>query len=144
MVVSRRSAEDQLTPTVYQICVRGRLTERMAAALEGMTLHAGTVNTVFTHEVKDESQLYNRFLLQPTRCRKLIPGRIPLSEHPDKVFWIQSPERLVLLPEPGDAVIRDRRHYCDDNTRASSRCHTEEHRRPGSWPQITRVILIHG
>jgi hypothetical protein len=47
-----------LEPTIYQICVRGRLTERMAAALDGMTLHAGAVNTVFTGEVKDQSQLY--------------------------------------------------------------------------------------
>jgi hypothetical protein len=47
-----------LEPTVYQISVRGRLTERMAAALEGMTLHAGGVNTVFTGEVKDQPQLY--------------------------------------------------------------------------------------
>jgi hypothetical protein len=45
-------------PTVYQICVRGRLTERLAAALEGMTLHAGVVDSVFTGEVKDQSQLY--------------------------------------------------------------------------------------
>jgi hypothetical protein len=43
---------------MYQICVQGRLTERLAAALEGMTLHAGAVNTVFTGEVKDQSQLY--------------------------------------------------------------------------------------
>jgi hypothetical protein len=43
---------------MYQICVRGRLSERLAAALEGMTLHAGAVNTVFTGEVKDQSQLY--------------------------------------------------------------------------------------
>jgi hypothetical protein len=37
----------------------------MAAALEGMTLHAGTFDTVFTGEVKDQSQLYgllNRLL----------------------------------------------------------------------------------
>jgi hypothetical protein len=50
---------------MYQICVRGRLTERMAAALEGMTLQAGTFDTVFTGEVKDQSQLYgllNRLL----------------------------------------------------------------------------------
>lgn len=47
-----------MEPTVYQIRVRGRLTERMAAALEGMTLHAGAVSTVFTGEVKDQSQLY--------------------------------------------------------------------------------------
>ena len=57
MVVSRRNAEDQLKPTVYQICVRGHLTERMAAVLEGMTLHAG-VDSVFTGEVKDQSQLF--------------------------------------------------------------------------------------
>ena len=47
-----------MEPTVYQICVRGRLTERLAAALEGMTLQAGAINTVFTGEVKDQSQLY--------------------------------------------------------------------------------------
>jgi hypothetical protein len=58
MVVSNRSAEDPLKPTMYQICVRGRLTERLAAVLEGMTLHAGAVDTVFTGEVKDQSQLY--------------------------------------------------------------------------------------
>ena len=43
---------------MYQICVQGRLTERLAAALEGMTLHGGAINTVFTGEVKDQSQLY--------------------------------------------------------------------------------------
>ena len=32
--------------------------ERLAAALEGMTLHAGGVDSVFTGEVKDQSQLY--------------------------------------------------------------------------------------
>ena len=47
-----------MEPTVYQICVQGRLTERLAAALEGMTLHGGAVNTVFTGEVKDQSQLF--------------------------------------------------------------------------------------
>ena len=47
-----------MEPTIYQICVQGRLTERLAAALEGMTLHGGAVNTVFTGEVKDQSQLY--------------------------------------------------------------------------------------
>ena len=42
---------------MYQICVQGRLTERLAAVLEGMTMHGGA-NTVFTGEVKDQSQLY--------------------------------------------------------------------------------------
>ena len=47
-----------MEPTIYQICVQGRLTERLAAVLEGMTLHGGPVNTVFTGEVKDQSHLY--------------------------------------------------------------------------------------
>ena len=47
-----------MEPTRYQICVHGRLSERLAAALEGMTLLSGPVNTVFTGEVKDQSQLY--------------------------------------------------------------------------------------
>src|SRR6478736_1895444 len=51
-------AEEQVEPTRYQICVHGRLSERLAAALEGMTLLSGPVNTVFTGEVKDQSQLY--------------------------------------------------------------------------------------
>ena len=50
--------EERVEPTMYQICVQGRLTERLASALEGMTLHGGAVNTVFTGEVKDQSQLY--------------------------------------------------------------------------------------
>ena len=41
------------------------MTERLAAALEGMTLHASAVNSVFTGEVKDQSQLYG--LLDPLR-----------------------------------------------------------------------------
>ena len=47
-----------MKPTAYQICVQGRSTGRLAAALEGMTLHAGGVDTVFTGQVKDQSQLY--------------------------------------------------------------------------------------
>ncbi len=43
---------------MYQICVQGRLTERLAAALDGMTLHGGAVNTVFTGEIRDQSQLF--------------------------------------------------------------------------------------
>lgn len=45
-------------PMVYQICVRGRLTARLAAAMEGMTMQAGAVDTVFTGEVRDQSELY--------------------------------------------------------------------------------------
>ena len=56
-----------MEPTMYQVRVQGRLTEPLAAALEGMTLHCGAVNTVFTGEVKDQSQLYG--LLDRLRSR---------------------------------------------------------------------------
>lgn len=47
-----------MKPTTYQICVRGRLTERLAAVLEGMTLHPGVGDSVFSGEVRDQSQLF--------------------------------------------------------------------------------------
>jgi hypothetical protein len=44
--------------TMYQICIRGRVTERIGSALEGMRLEAGVTETVFTGEIRDQSQLY--------------------------------------------------------------------------------------
>lgn len=44
--------------TIYQICIRGRLTERLGFALEGMRLEASATETVFTGEICDQSQLY--------------------------------------------------------------------------------------
>ena len=47
-----------MQPTMYQICVRGRVTERLGSALEGMRLEARTTESVFTGEIRDQSQLY--------------------------------------------------------------------------------------
>jgi hypothetical protein len=47
-----------MQPTMYRICIRGRLTERLESALEGMRLEAGATDTVFTGEIRDQSQLY--------------------------------------------------------------------------------------
>jgi len=44
--------------TMYRICIRGRVTERLGSALEGMRLEAGATETVFTGEIRDQSQLY--------------------------------------------------------------------------------------
>ena len=44
--------------TMYQICIRGRLTERLGSALEGMSFEAGASDTVFTGEIRDQAQLY--------------------------------------------------------------------------------------
>ena len=47
-----------MQPTMYQICIRGRVTERLGSALEGMRLEAGETETMFTGEIRDQSQLY--------------------------------------------------------------------------------------
>ncbi len=43
---------------MYRICIRGRLTERLGSALEGMRVEAGASESVFTGEIRDQSQLY--------------------------------------------------------------------------------------
>lgn len=47
-----------MKPTIYRIVIRGRLTERLAIALEGMRLEAGPTETVFIGEIRDQSQLH--------------------------------------------------------------------------------------
>ena len=47
-----------MRPTMYEICIRGRLTERLGSALEGMRLKPGTTETVFSGEIRDQAQLY--------------------------------------------------------------------------------------
>lgn len=47
-----------MQPTMYRICIRGRITERLGSALEGMRFEAGANETVFTGEIRDQSQLY--------------------------------------------------------------------------------------
>lgn len=47
-----------MQPTMYRICIRGRVSERLAAALEGMRLEAGPTDTAFAGEIRDQSQLY--------------------------------------------------------------------------------------
>jgi hypothetical protein len=44
--------------TMYRICIRGCVTVRIGSALEGMRLETGAAETVFTGEIRDQSQLY--------------------------------------------------------------------------------------
>lgn len=64
--------------TMYQICIRGRLTDRLGCALEGMRFEAGATETVFTGEIRDQSQLYG--LLD--RVRDLGLELVSLQPHP--------------------------------------------------------------
>jgi hypothetical protein len=45
-------------PTMYEICIRGQVTERRGSALEGMRLERGANSTTFIGEIRDQSQLY--------------------------------------------------------------------------------------
>jgi hypothetical protein len=58
MLAQQPASGGQVQSTMYQICIRGRVTERLGSALEGMHLEAGTTETVFTGEIRDQSQLY--------------------------------------------------------------------------------------
>jgi hypothetical protein len=45
-------------PTRYRISVRGRLTERLGSAFEGMGLEPGQGQTFLVGEIRDQSHLY--------------------------------------------------------------------------------------
>jgi hypothetical protein len=45
-------------PTRYRISVRGRLTERLGSAFEGMGLESGHGQTFLVGEIRDQSHLY--------------------------------------------------------------------------------------
>lgn len=47
-----------MEPTRYRIAVRGRLTERLGTAFEGLTLEPGSEQTVLVGEIRDQAHLY--------------------------------------------------------------------------------------
>ena len=47
-----------MEPTVYRICVRGQLSQRLATAFDGMSLEPGVAHTALIGEVRDQSQLF--------------------------------------------------------------------------------------
>src|SRR4051812_38110623 len=58
MLTQRLASGGPMQATVYRICIRGCLTERIGSALEGMRLETGEDETVFTGEIRDQAQLY--------------------------------------------------------------------------------------
>ena len=47
-----------MQPTRYRIAVRGRLTERLASAFDGLTLEPGRELTALVGEIRDQAHLY--------------------------------------------------------------------------------------
>jgi hypothetical protein len=48
-----------MEPLQYRISVRGRLTERLGSAFDGMTLESTSARTVLVGEIRDQSHLYS-------------------------------------------------------------------------------------
>ncbi|WP_233165038.1 hypothetical protein [Mycobacterium sp. AT1] len=47
-----------MKPTPYRILIRGQLSERLAAAFDGMVLRVGDGETELTGLIRDQSELY--------------------------------------------------------------------------------------
>lgn len=47
-----------MEPTVYQICVRGRLTGLLISAFDDMNTEASATHTTLSCEIRDQSQLF--------------------------------------------------------------------------------------
>jgi hypothetical protein len=58
MLTQQMASGGSMQATMYRICIRGCVTERIGSALEGMRLEPGAAETAFTGEIRDQSQLY--------------------------------------------------------------------------------------
>ena len=47
-----------MEPTSYRIAVRGRLTEHLGSAFEGLALEPGREQSVLVGEIRDQAHLY--------------------------------------------------------------------------------------
>jgi hypothetical protein len=97
-------------PTVYRICVRGRLSERFGSALEGMHLQIDSEFATFTGEICDQSQLYGLLNkvgdlgLELVRVQPYSATAAALSDHLDTrrgpADSYPAPDRQAEVPTP--------------------------------------------
>jgi len=67
-----------MEPTRYRIAVRGRLTERLGSAFEGLALEPGRELTVLVGEIRDQAHLYGVL----NRVRNLGLELVSVAEDP--------------------------------------------------------------
>jgi hypothetical protein len=67
-----------MEPTGYRIAVRGRLTERLGSAFEGLALEPGRELTVLVGEIRDQAHLYGVL----DRVRNLGLELVSVAEDP--------------------------------------------------------------
>ena len=75
-----------MQPTRYRIAVRGRLSERLGSAFEGLTLEPGREQTVLAGQIRDQAQLYGVL----DRIRDLGLELVSVAEEPGR-----HPDRLT-------------------------------------------------
>lgn len=76
-----------MEPTRYRIAIRGRLTERLGSAFEGLALEPGRELTVLVGEIRDQAHLYGVLDLVRNLGLKLVsvaedPAASPASGQP--------------------------------------------------------------
>ena len=67
-----------MEPTRYRIAVRGRLTERLGSAFDGLALEPGRELTVLVGEIRDQAHLYGVL----NRVRNLGLELVSVAEDP--------------------------------------------------------------
>jgi hypothetical protein len=67
-----------MEPTRYRIAVRGRLTERLGSAFEGLALEPGRELTILVGEIRDQAHLYGVL----DRVRNLGLELVSVAEDP--------------------------------------------------------------
>jgi hypothetical protein len=67
-----------MEPTRYRIAVRGRLTERLGSAFDGLALEPGRELTVLVGEIRDQAHLYGVL----DRVRNLGLELVSVAEDP--------------------------------------------------------------
>ena len=69
-----------MQPTRYRIAVRGRLSERLGSAFEGLTLEPGHEQTVLAGQIRDQAQLFGVL----DRIRDLGLELVSVAEEPGR------------------------------------------------------------
>ena len=67
-----------MQPTRYRIVIRGRLTERLGSAFDGLALEPGRELTVLVGEIRDQAHLYGVL----DRVRNLGLELVSVAEDP--------------------------------------------------------------
>jgi len=67
-----------MEPTRYRIAIRGRLTDRLGSAFEGLALEPGRELTMLVGEIRDQAHLYGVL----DRVRNLGLELVSVAEDP--------------------------------------------------------------